>query len=124
MITYRLVCSLSALVCLILFAIFLISPGAYSAGYGVPSDAGAVFLGNRAAPLFLGLAAMCWLLRTSSAPDVRMAVSLAMILTFVGIAVTGVWAFIDGSAASTILLAAGGEILLAALFAIGLRNPA
>lgn len=117
MITFRLVCRVSALVCLVLFGIFVIAPDAYVASYGAPADAGVVFLGNRTAPMFLGLATVCWLLQDQTEPEVRTALSLAMIVTYGGIATTGIWAYLQGDATSTILLAAGGELALAVAFA-------
>lgn len=122
MITYRLACSIGALVCVILFAIFLVAPGSYMAGYGVSPDQSGLFLGTRAAPLFLGLAAFCWLLRGNTDPQVRWAVSLSMSLTFLGIAVTGLWDFWQGEAANMIVLAAFGETALAAIFIVGMRS--
>lgn len=122
MISFRLTCRLTALVCLVLFGIFAIAPDAYVVGYGGPADPGAVFLGHRTAPMFLGIATVCWFLQDHTERDVRTALSLAMIVTFGGIAITGIWAYLQGGASNAILLAAGGEIALALAFAYTLRG--
>ena len=117
MISFRTTCRLTAVVCLVLFGIFIAAPGAYIAGYGAPPDPGGAFLGNRVAPMFLGLAVLCWHLREHTERQVRTALGLTMIITFAGIAVTGVWAFIQGTASAAILAAAAGEIVIAIAFA-------
>jgi hypothetical protein len=122
MITYRFACCGGAVVCLVLFAVFLVAPAAYLAGYGVVADTSGQFLGNRTAPLFLGLAAMCWLLRDQTDHQVRWAVSLVMMITFWGIAITGVWDYAIGQASSTILIAAVGETILAGVFLYAMRT--
>ena len=53
---FTLLCIATAVLCAVLFAVFLIAPGAYMALYSVTADASAVFIGRRASPLFLGLA--------------------------------------------------------------------
>jgi hypothetical protein len=60
---FALLCIATAVLCAVLFAVFLIAPGLYVGLYGAPADAGATFLGRRASPLFLGLAVFFWVLR-------------------------------------------------------------
>lgn len=119
---FRLACSLSAVVCLILFAIFLAMPGSYLSGYDVAADAGGTFLGRRASPLFLGFGIMLWMLRDQLDAAVQRAVCWSMIATFVGVAMTGTFAFVTGVASQTILVAAVGELAIAAAFFVALRR--
>ncbi len=123
MINFRIACLVSCIVCLVLFAILLVAPGNYVAGYGASADAGAEFMGRRAAPIFLGLTLMCGLLRGNLHVDVQWSVSLSMIFAFLGTAIVSVWAFVEGAASQTILIAAGGELLLALVFVLSLRRP-
>lgn len=119
---FRLVCSLSAVVCLVLFVIFLIFPGSYMAGYGVAADNGGEFLGRRASPLFLGLAIVLWMLRDHLDATVQKAVCWSMITAFTGVALTGASSFATGVASQTILLASVGELVIAGAFFLALRR--
>lgn len=119
---YRLACRITAVLFVILFGVFLLAPGVYMALYGVPADAGGMFLGQRASPMFLGLALLLWLLRDQTVASVQKAVALAMITIFAGIAATGIWDFATGIANATILLAAAGELVVAGAFVIVLRQ--
>jgi hypothetical protein len=114
--TFRVACSLTALVGLILFGLLLVVPGVYTATYGVPADTGGMFMGRRASPLFLGLVLMLWALRDHTDAAVQRAICRAMVVLFAGVAVTGIWAFADGTAAAPILLAATGELVIAVAF--------
>ena len=113
---FRLACSLTALVCAVLFLVFLVVPGQYIAGYGVLADTSGVFLGRRVSPMFLGLGIMLWMVRDQFDPVVQRAVCWSMIAVFAGIALTGLWAFASGLAGQTILLAAAGELVIAGAF--------
>ena len=119
---FRLVCSLTAVICAVLFVIFALFPGQYTAGYGVAADGGGIFLGRRASPLFLGLAILLWMLRDQLDPVVQRAVSWSMIAVFAGIALTGLIAFASGVAGQTILVATLGEVVVAAAFFIAMRR--
>ena len=119
---FRLACSLTALVCAVLFLIFLIVPGHYIAGYRVEADASGVFLGRRASPLFLGLALLLWMVRDQFDPVLQRAVCWSMIAVFAGIALTGVAAFVTGVAGQIILLAAVGELVIAGAFFWAMRR--
>ena len=113
---FGLLCAATSALCVILFAVFVIAPGAYAQLYGVAADTGGLFLGRRAAPLFLGLAAFFWALRGVEAGPLRDATAWAAALTFIGIAVTGVWAWLDGTASFAILVAAGLETAIGFAF--------
>ena len=119
---YKTACTLTALVCLVLFIIFVTIPGSYTAGYGVPADAGGAFLGRRASPMLLGLAILLWMLRDQSDVGVQRAVALAMAVSFAGIALTGVYAFMTGVASQTIVIAALGELVIAGAFLVIMRR--
>lgn len=123
MINFRIACLVGMIVCLVIFAVLLVVPGNYVNGYGVPADEGAAFMGRRSAPALLGLALITGLLRGNIDLAVQWAVSWAMIVVFAGVAATGIYAYLQGEASQTILIAASGELLIAAIFAISLRRP-
>ena len=115
---FALICAATALLCVVLFAVFLIAPGTYVSLYGVTADTGAVFLGRRAAPLFLGLAVFFWIMRHVGPGPLQDATAFAAALTFAGIAATGVWAYLIGTASFAILVAAGLETAIALAFVL------
>lgn len=106
----------TAVLCLALFVVFVVNPGAYSQMYGVAADTGGTFLGRRAAPLFLGLAVFVFALRGADPGPLRDASVLAVAVTFAGIAVTGIAAYLTGPASFAVLVAAGLELGIAALW--------
>lgn len=114
--TFQLVCRITAIIGLILFVVLLTVPGSYTATYGVAADQGGVFMARRASPLFLGIAVLLWMLADQTDAAVQRAISIAMVATFVGVAVTGLFAFATGVASSAILLAGLGELIIAAAF--------
>ncbi|SEN61724.1 hypothetical protein SAMN04488003_12313 [Loktanella fryxellensis] len=109
-------CMAVAAICVGLFAVFLISPASYTALYGVTGDPGLIFVGRRAAPLFLGLAVFFWVLRTAGPGPLQDATALAAALIFGGIALTGLWAWWGGTGGTAILVAAGLEAVIALAF--------
>ena len=123
MINFRIACLIAMIVCLVVFATLLIAPANYVGGYGASGDAGAEFMGRRAAPVFLGLALVTGLLRGSIDLTVQWAVSWAVIVAFVGTAVTGTYAYLQGDASQNILVASFGEMLIAGIFLISLQRP-
>lgn len=121
---FRLLATLTALVCAILFVFLLVAGSSYTAIYGVTSDPSAGFMARRAAPLLGGLAVLLWMARGAGASDSRRAIAAGVCVVFAGIAVTGIYEFSTGYAASTILVAAAGELLIAVLFLPHLRVTA
>lgn len=115
---FALLSQATAVLCALLCVAFLVAPGRYMALYGVHAEPGAVFLGRRAAPLFLGLCVLFWALSGQPTGPLRNAATLAIVVTFVGIALTGVAAFLGGTASRAILVAAGLETTIALLFVI------
>ena len=113
---FPLLCLGTAVLCVGLAAVLLVAPGLYVGLYTVPADAGAVFLGRRAAPLLLGLAVFFWALRDAGPGPLQDATALAAAVSFIGIAVTGVWAFLGGTASPAILVAAGIEVAIGLAF--------
>ena len=114
--TFALLCVGTTALCLALCAVLLVSPGLYTRLYGVTADAGGTFLGRRAAPLFLGLAVFFWVLRDVGQGPLQDATAWAAALIFAGIAVTGIWAYLGGTASRGILVAAMIEIAIAVAF--------
>ncbi len=106
----------TAVVCLGLAAILILGPQHYLGLYNVAVDPGAVFLGRRAAPLLLGLAVVFWCLRDVAPGAVRDTVAWSAAVAFGGIAVSGVAAYVGGTASVAILVAAAIEVAIAAAF--------
>ena len=120
--SFRLASSLVALVCLILFFALLIAPQLYTPTYGVAADAGAQFMTRRASPMFLGFAVIFWLSRGSDPSAARDAIIYGGAAAFVGVALTGVFAWTSGVASFAILIAAILECALAAVLLVSKRN--
>lgn len=97
-------------------------PGAYVENYGVPADDGAVFLGRRASPMFLGLALMLWMARDATAGTARTGVCVGVACMWIGIGMTGLFEFARGAASISIVVAAVGEFFLAGLLLLAVRS--
>ncbi|QEE35465.1 hypothetical protein FTO60_06950 [Octadecabacter sp. SW4] len=112
--SFALVARIVAAICAVLFVILLLFPATYAPTYGVAADMGVQFITRRAAPMFIAPAVILWC--AASAPDtpLRRAVALGIALSFVGIAATGLAAYLAGTASAAILIAALGECLMAA----------
>jgi len=119
---FRIVAILIAVVCLILFLILYVSPATYVSTYGVIPDAGSDFMVRRASPMFAGLAVILWLSRAAEASPLRTAIAMGVAVTFAGIAMTGIAAFLAGAASAIILAAAMGEMLIAVLIVVASRG--
>ena len=113
---FGLLCAATSALCVILFAVFVVAPGGYASLYGVAAGTGGLFLGRRAAPLFLGLAVFFWALRGVGPGPLQDATAWAAAATFIGIAVTGVWAWLGGTASFAILVAAALEVAIGLAF--------
>lgn len=122
MMPFRLAATLTAIVCAILFPVLLLAANGYMATYGVDSNASAAFMSRRAAPVLLGLAVILWMARDAAPTPERRAISVGVILCFAGIAATGIYEFATGFAGWTILVAAAGELVIAAVFLSFLRR--
>lgn len=119
---FRLATTIAAVLCAGLFAFLLVAPGPFADLYGASADAGAAFMGRRTAPVFLGLSVMFWTLRDASAFAFRPQLALGMATVFGGVALTGVWAWFDGSAGLIVLPSAVAEGALSALFVAASRR--
>lgn len=120
--TFRLAASLTALICAILVPILLLEPASYMGTYGVQSTDAADFMSRRAAPTLLGFAVLLWLARDADPSPIRRAISAGVIVCFAGIAATGIYEFATGTASWAILVAAAGELVIAAVFLSFLRD--
>ena len=119
--SFRLAARITATICVILLVILGLFPASYAPTYGVAADAGAQFITRRASPMFAGLAVVLWFASHAPRSPLRDGVAFGVALTFAGIAVTGVLAFVSGVASPAILIAALGEVVLAAAL-IATRN--
>ena len=122
MISFRFAAILLSGICTLVFIALLLAPSSYMGLYGVTADASGVFMGQRASPLMLGIAVLLWCARDLRLTPGREAIRLCIIVTFAGIAVTGVAAFMMGTAQWPILIASIGELLIAAIFLWGIRD--
>lgn len=113
---FRFAAILTALVCVILFLVFLLAPGSYPGTYGVATNPSAEFITRRASPMFLGLALMLWMGRNAPDSPLRQAVCIGIAVLFAGIAFTGMYEYGRGFASVAIVVAAAGELVLAGLF--------
>lgn len=120
--SFRLAAVITSAVCLVLFLLLLISPAIYVGTYGVSADASELFMVRRASPMFAGLAVMLWLGRNAESSPLREALCYGLVVTFAGIGVTGIAAYLGGHASAIILLAAAGEFVLAGLFVAASRG--
>jgi hypothetical protein len=119
---FRITAIVSAIVFLALFGLLLVDGRLYVATYGVPQDAGADFLARRAAPLFLGLAVILWMLRDLPVGATRDALCLGMVPLWFGIAATGVYEYATGQASAAVLVAAAAAILIGGVFLVARRR--
>ena len=118
---FRFVALGASVIFLILFVLLAFLPATYVVTYGVEGDAGAIFMGRRASSMFLGLALLMWQVRDAPASSLRSTICWAMAVLFAGIAVTGIIEYLNGTAGAVILIAALGELIVAALF-VGARD--
>jgi hypothetical protein len=120
--SFALVARTVAAICTVLFVIFLLFPATYAPTYGVAADQGALFITRRAAPMFIAPIVILWLAARLPDSPLRRAVATGFTLTFVGIAATGIAAFLAGTASAAILMAALGESLIAAALWLTRKN--
>ena len=111
--SFRLTCSLLALVWFVLFAVLCIAPSLYAPTYGIEASEGVQFITHRASPMFLGFAILLWVLRDEAPSRLRDMVVIAMVAAFIGISLTGLYDFVRGYASQTIAIAALIETLMA-----------
>lgn len=121
MIAFRHAAILLSVICAALFVIFLVFPAQYMATYGIASSEGAAFMSRRVSPMVLGLAVLFWYARNLRMSPGREAIRLAVIISFGGIALTGIGEFLVGHASWTILVAAMSELVIAGVFLWGIR---
>ncbi len=113
---FRLTCVLGAVLCVALFPLLLINAGFYVDTYGVAADTGAAFMGRRASPMFLGLAVLLWMVRDLDPGPARDAVCASMVVIWAGIAITGLYELMIGTAGPLIAGAAVVELGFAVAF--------
>lgn len=119
--TFKLISRLVALVCAVLFVMFLFVPQFYSPTYGVQTDVSGLFMTRRAAPMFLAPIILLWLASSAPHSPLRDAIAIAVAVMFAGVAATGVFAWGQGIASGMIVVAAAAELLIAALL-LGTRK--
>lgn len=105
----------------LLFVVLAFFGDSYLMTYGVAPNAASDFITLRAAPMFLGLSAVFYLIRDAEPGPVRHAVCTGTALMFVGIALTGLYEYGRGFAGFGIVLAAMAELIAASVLLLARR---
>lgn len=113
---FRFIAIVTAAICVVLFVLLLIAPAVYMETYGVTADPAGIFMTQRASPMFLGFATILWLARDCRPSQLRSAICFGISAAFMGVALTGIADYVQGTATAMILAAAAGEIVFAVLF--------
>ncbi len=111
--TFRVFAVLVAIICVVLFVLLLLFPLTYVGTYGGATGDGSAFMARRASPLFLSIAVPLVLMRGAGPSPVRSAFCWGIAISFIGVALTGLFEFTQGRANTNILIAAVGELLIA-----------
>ena len=101
----------------LLTLVLLLAPAIIYWLFGIEQNPLGDFMSKRAAMLFVGLATLCWLARTSQTTEVQRLVAAAIGLSMGGMAFLGVYEFIRGNAGVGIWLAIIAETTIATLYA-------
>lgn len=109
--TFAFAARILAIVCAGLFVILAVFPQFYTPAYGVAAGDEVQFMARRASPMFLGVAVILWIVAKAPHSNLREGVTLGVVVIFLGVAITGCLAFINGVATPTILIAAAFECL-------------
>ena len=120
---YRVLFTVTGLFALVLGVILLATPQVYLSLYVPHYDpVNMPFAAQRLSPAIMGLGAL--LLLASTLPPGTFASRFAGLtaLVWVGVAATGVFHYLTGTATFAILVAAGSEIFLGVLFALAARS--
>ena len=120
--SFAFVARAEALVFAVLFVILCFFPAAYAPTYGVEADQAAQFITRRAATMFLAPMVILWAAGGMDRSPLRDAVAAGVALMMLGIAATGVVAWMQGVATPTILIAAAAEVLMAAMIWAARKN--
>ncbi len=116
--SYRLLCVLTAMICLILALCLLLVPGLIHWLFGIEAVSESLLMARRAGFLFIGLSGLYWSVRELPASSMRNGVAKGSILMLMGLALLGLWELSFGIAGPGILLAIGTEVVLAACFGL------
>ena len=80
--------------------------------FGIDEHSSALFIGRRAAMLFLGLAVLTWFIRNAGYSESRQAVCLCLAVSMLGLAILGIFEYLRGFASIGISLAVVTEAIL------------
>jgi len=112
MITFKILNSISATVCIILSIVAMFSPDLILILFQMDSCETAYIIGRRASILFLGMATLLWLDRNSNHYSSIQAVCAGMLILWVGLAILGSIELLRGNVGIGIVLAIIIESLL------------
>ena len=113
---WRLTCLAAAIAAGGVALVLLVSPGSYAGIYLPAADAGAEFIGRRAAAPTAGLAALVLVMAGLPRGALRARLALIVACVWVGFALTGSYEWITGAANWRVLAAAVVELGFAAAF--------
>jgi len=116
MIKFKMVSVITAAITLTLCLVLLLAPEAIFKLFSVDENSSALFIGRRAAMLFLGISVITWLGRNSPHSESRQAICLGLAISMLSLAVLGTIEYLRGFAGLGISLAVITEAILALLY--------
>ncbi|MDC0609661.1 hypothetical protein OAP63_02920 [Vibrio sp.] len=116
MINFKLLSISTSLIALTLCAVLLLVPEVLFWLFSVEANSSALFMGRRAAMLFLGLSVLSWSMRNVGHSKSRQAVCLCFSVSMFGLVTLGTVEYFRGFAGAGISLAIVTETILAALY--------
>jgi len=122
--SFRLISTLAATVCLALAITLLLAPGIIYWLFQLEGHDSADFIARRAAMMFAGLSVLAFQSRMVLDRLAQRAVSAAMVVMMAGLALLGAYEFLVGRAGPGIWLAIGTELFFALSFLNILRQRA
>ena len=115
-IKFKIVSVITAVIALTLCLVLLLRPEVIFMLFSVDESSSAVFIGRRAAMLFLGISVITWVGRNASHSESRQAICLGLAISMLSLALLGTIECLRGFAGLGIALAVITEAILALLY--------
>ena len=115
---FKIICILTSLLFAYLFFTLLIDSESFLKGLGLESSVSTFFLARRASIFMLGISVLLLFAMNLSHSKARQIICLATGITMLGLSLTGIYEFINGSINSTIIPPIIIEIILGFSFLI------
>lgn len=119
---YRSLFTIIGIAAMALGVVLIVAPGLYLSLYTDAFGPEMAFPTQRFAPAVVGLGALLLLARDLPAGPFAARFSLLSAMVWFGVAATGLYHFSIGAAQASIVVAAGTEVILGALFVIAARQ--